>query len=238
MKKEFKVLILEDDPFFEISLKYMFLDSVYEIVKVINCQTLLDESINFNKINLVISNVFIKGNYLTKELFLDLKRKGIPVVFISSVIEDNKYEELKDSVQGYLVKPFHKNTLLSVLKNCLEQSRKSKLHDFIDKKYLFVRNKGRELEKINFSEIVYLESAGNYCFINTLTKKYAEKISLTKMLKDKLDARFRRVHHKFAINAEYLERVGRAEVKLTNLTLPMSNTFKQNLNDITKNNEV
>ena len=119
MKKEFKVLILEDDPFFEISLKYMFLDSVYEIVKVINCQTLLDESINFNKIDLVISNVFIKGNYLTKELFLDLRRKGIPVVCISSVTEDNKYEELKDLVQGYLVKPFHKNTLLSVLNNAL-----------------------------------------------------------------------------------------------------------------------
>ncbi len=119
MKKEFKVLILEDDPFFEISLKYMFLDSIYEIVKVINCQTLLDESINFNKIDLVISNVFIKGNYLTKELFLDLRRKGIPVVCISSVTEDNKYEELKDLVQGYLVKPFHKNTLLSVLNNAL-----------------------------------------------------------------------------------------------------------------------
>jgi AmiR/NasT family two-component response regulator len=119
VKKEFKVLILEDDPFFEISLKYMFLDSVYEIVKVINCQTLLDESINFNKIDLVISNVFIKGNYLTKELFLDLRRKGIPVVCISSVTEDNKYEELKDLVQGYLVKPFHKNTLLSVLNNAL-----------------------------------------------------------------------------------------------------------------------
>jgi AmiR/NasT family two-component response regulator len=119
VKKEFKVLILEDDPFFEISLKYMFLDSIYEIVKVINCQTLLDESINFNKIDLVISNVFIKGNYLTKELFLDLRRKGIPVVCISSVTEDNKYEELKDLVQGYLVKPFHKNTLLSVLNNAL-----------------------------------------------------------------------------------------------------------------------
>jgi AmiR/NasT family two-component response regulator len=119
VKKEFKVLILEDDPFFEISLKYMFLDSIYEIVKVINCQTLLDESINFNKIDLVISNVFIKGNYLTKELFLDLKRKGIPVVCISSVAEDNKYEELKDLVQGYLVKPFHKNALLSVLNNAL-----------------------------------------------------------------------------------------------------------------------
>jgi AmiR/NasT family two-component response regulator len=119
VKKEFKVLVLEDDPFFEISLKYMFLDSVYEIVKVINCQTLLDESIDFYKIDLVISNVFMEGNYLTKELFLDLKRKGIPVVCVSSVAKDIKYEELKDLVQGYLVKPFHKNTLLSVLKNAL-----------------------------------------------------------------------------------------------------------------------
>jgi AmiR/NasT family two-component response regulator len=97
----------------------MFLDSVYEIVKVINCQTLLDESIDFYKIDLVISNVFMEGNYLTKELFLDLKRKGIPVVCVSSVAKDIKYEELKDLVQGYLVKPFHKNTLLSVLKNAL-----------------------------------------------------------------------------------------------------------------------
>jgi CheY-like chemotaxis protein len=61
----------------------------------------------------------MEGNYLTKELFLDLKRKGIPVVCVSSVAKDIKYEELKDLVQGYLVKPFHKNTLLSVLKNAL-----------------------------------------------------------------------------------------------------------------------
>lgn len=212
----------------------MFLDSIYQIVKVINCHTLLDESLNANEIDLVISNVFLQGNFLNKEFILDLKRKGIPVICISSVAEDHKYEEWKDLVQGYLVKPFHKNTLLSVLKNCLEQSRKSKLYDFIDEKYIFVRNKGRELEKINFIEIVYLEAAGNYCYINTPKKRYVEKISLTKLLKDKLDDRFRRVHHKYAINIEYLERVDRAEVKLTNITLPLSNTFKQNFNDITK----
>ena len=115
------------------------------------------------------------------------------------------------------------------------QLNKSKLYDFIDEKYFFVRNKGRELEKINFSEIVYLESQGNYCFFNTQNKRYIEKISLTKILKDKLDKRFRRIHHKFAINTEYLERVDSKEVTLTKIVLPLSNTFKHTLNDIIHN---
>lgn len=238
MKKEFNVLILEDDPFFEISLKYMFIDYGYHIIKAIDCLAHLDECLLNLKVDLLICNVFIQGYYLNKDLFLDIKRRGIPIICVTSVDEDLKYEEWKDIMQGYLVKPFYKNTLLSVLKNSLELSNRSKLYDFIDDKYLFVRNKGRELEKINFSEIVYLESQGNYCYINTLYKRYIEKISLTKILKEKLDNRFRRVHHKFAINTEYLERVDRKEVKLTTIVLPLSNTFRHTLNDITKNNLV
>ena len=238
MKKEFNVLILEDDPFFEISLKYMLLGSGYHIIKAVDCLAHLDECLLNLKVDLLICNVFIQGNYLNKDLFLDIKRRGIPIICVTSVDEDLKYEEWKDIVQGYLVKPFYKNTLLSVLKNSLEQSNRSKLYDFIDDKYLFVRNKGRQLEKINFSEIVYLESQGNYCYINTPYKRYIEKISLTKILKEKLDNRFRRVHHKFAINTEYLERVDRKEVKLTTIVLPLSNTFRHTLNDITKNNSV
>lgn len=238
MHNEYKVLLLDDDPFFEISLRHMFLETPYQIIKTINSLVYLDDSLIKNKIDLFICNVFIQGNYLNKSLFLDLNRRGIPVICVSSVNDDIKYEELKDTVQGYLVKPFHKNSMLSVVKNCIEQSSKSKLYDFLDEKYIFLKNKGRKLEKINFSEILYLESAGNYCYINTLTKRYVEKISLTKILKDKLDKRFRRIHQKFAVNSEYLERVDRFEVKLTNTTLPLSNTFRHTLNDITKSNFV
>ncbi|MDP1817314.1 MAG: LytTR family transcriptional regulator DNA-binding domain-containing protein [Leadbetterella sp.] len=238
MRTEYKVLLLDDDPFFEISLGFMFLDTPYQIIKTIDSLVHLDDSLIKHKVDLFICNVFVQGNYLYKSLFLDLKRRGIPVICITSVNEDIKYEEWKDTVQGYLVKPFHKNSLLSLVKNCLEQSIKAKLYDFMAEKYLFLKNKGRELEKINFSEIVFLESDGNYCYINTITKRYVEKKSLTKILKEKLDKRFRRIHQKYAVNSEYLERVDRFEVKLTNTVLPLSDTFRHTLNDITKSNFV
>ena len=236
MKKVFNVLILEDDPYVEISLRYMFLDSEYQIIKAIDSLDYLKDCLENYKVDLFICSVFIQGKYLNEIIFSDLIRRGIPIICFTSVQEDHKYEELKDIVQGYLVKPFYKNTLLSVLKNSLQLSSKSKLYDFIDKKFLYLNNKGRKLEKINFSEIIYLESAGNYCYINTSNKRYVERISLNKILKEKLDDRFKRVHHKYAINSEYLERVGWSEVKLTNIELPLSNTFRPKLIEFTKNN--
>lgn len=236
MKKEFNVLILEDDSYVDISLRYMFLDSEYQVIKSIDSLDDLNNCLVNYKVDLFICNVFIQGNYLDKDLFLDIKRRGIPIISFTSVEGDHKYEELKDIVQGYLVKPFYKNTLLSVLKNILQQSSKSKPYDFIDKNFLYVKYKGGKLEKINFSEIIYLEAAGNYCYINTSSKRYVERISLNKMLIDKLDNRFKRVHHKYAINSEYIERVGKSEVKLTNIELPLSNSFRQKLIDFIKDN--
>ncbi|MDP1817317.1 MAG: response regulator transcription factor [Leadbetterella sp.] len=236
MKKEFNILILEDDPYVDISLRYMFLDSEYQVIKSIDSLDYLNNCLDNYKVDLFICNVFIQGNYLDKDLFLDIKRRGIPIICFTSVEGDHKYEELKDFVQGYLVKPFYKNTLLSVLKNILQQSSKSKSYDFIDKNFLYVKYKGGKLEKINFSEIIYLEAAGNYCYINTSNKRYVERISLNKMLIDKLDNRFKRVHHKYAINSEYIERVGKSEVKLTNIELPLSNSFRQTLIDFIKDN--
>ena len=236
MKKEFNVLILEDDPYVEISLRHIFLNSEYQVIKSIDSLTYLKDCLENYKVDLFICNLFIQGNYLDKELFLDIKRRGIPIICLTSVEGDHKYEELKDIVQGYLVKPFYKNTLLSVLKNCLQHLSKSNLYDFIDEKFVFVRFKRGKLEKIYFSEIIHLEAAGNYCYINTSNKRYVERISLVKMLKDKLDNRFIRVHHKYAINSEYIERVGRYEVKLTNIELPLSNSFRQTLIDFIKDN--
>lgn len=233
------MLVLEDDPFFQTSLRYMLKDSNFEIKETFDNINDLKIYLNENTIDIFICDLNIQGEYVNRELLLNIKMLDIPIICITATLDEEIYNEIKDLVNGYLVKPFHKITLLSALKNGLDQFRKDKLHNFIDEKYIFVRNKGSELERFNFSEILYLESDGNYCYIYTKGKKVIEKISLTKLLKDKLDNRFRRVHHKFAINTEYIMSTGANElILLNNHKIPWSSTFKNNLIDILQSKKI
>ena len=236
MKKErITVLVLEDDPFFQASLGYMLKDSTYIIEDAIDNLDALEKCLNEKSYDILICDLNIQGEYVKRELLLKIKMLNIPIICITATLEEGIYNEIKDIVNGYLVKPFHKITLHSTLAHGLDQFRKDKLHNFIDEKYLFIRKQGSVLEKFNFSDIMYLESEGNYCFIHTKTKKVVEKISLTKLLKEKLDDRFKRVHHKFAINSEFLESLGSNElILLDNQKIPWSSTFKSNLKDIVR----
>lgn len=229
------MLVLEDDPFFQTSLGYMLKDSDYIIEDAIDNLDALEKCLNEKSYDILICDLNIQGEYVKRELLLKIKMLNITIICITATLEEGIYNEIKDIVNGYLVKPFHKITLHSTLAHGLDQFRKDKLHNFIDEKYLFIRKQGSVLEKFNFSEIVYLESEGNYCFIHTKTKKVVEKISLTKLLKEKLDGRFRRVHHKFAINSEFLESMGSSElILLDKHKIPWSSTFKSNLKDIVR----
>jgi DNA-binding LytR/AlgR family response regulator len=232
-KEKVSVLVLEDDLFFQTALGYMLKDSNYIIEDAIDNLNSLEECLNTKSYDLLICDLNIQGEYVKPELLLKIKMLNIPILCITATLEEKIYNDLKEIVNGYLVKPFHKITLLSTLEKCLEQFTKAKLHDFIDQKYLFVRKHGSVLEKFNFSDILYVESEGNYCYIHTKGKKVIEKISLTKLLKEKLDDRFRRVHHKYAINTEFLSSMGSNEIILfSNHKIPCSSTFKSNLNDV------
>jgi DNA-binding LytR/AlgR family response regulator len=229
------VLIMEDDLFFQTSLRYMLKDSKYNIACTIDNLNILEKCLDENEIDIFICGLNIEGEYIKREVLLKIRMLGIPIICITATQEEGIYNEIKEIVSGYLVKPFHKLTLHSTLALSLEQFRKDKLHDFMDQKYLFIRTQGSVLEKFNFSDILYLESQGNYCYIYTKNRKVIEKISLTKLLKYKLDVRFKRVHQKYAINTEYLESLGAAElILLNNQKIPISPTFKSNLNDITR----
>ncbi|CAN1500245.1 LytT Response regulator of the LytR/AlgR family [Spirosomataceae bacterium] len=227
------VLILEDDLFFQTSLRYMLKDSQFNIVCTIDNLNVLQKCLDENEIDIFICGLNIEGEYIKREVLLKISMLGIPIICVTATLDEGIYNEIKDIVSGYLVKPFHKLTLHSTLTLSLKQFRKDKLLDFMDQKYLFIRTHGSVLEKFNFSDILYLESQGNYCYIYTRNRKLIEKISLTKLLKYKLDVRFKRVHRKYAINTEYLESLGAAElILLNNQKIPMSPTFKSNLNDI------
>lgn len=227
-KRKINILIIEDDPFSQKSLSYMLNDENVEIIGQIDNYKSSIKYLEQVRIDLIISNVVIHGDFIKKDTLKMIKLKRIPMLCISSVFDENIYNEIKFYIDGFIIKPFHKITLQSTVGGIINQYYKSEEHNFVSENLLKVKDKKLPLGGINFSEIVYLESNENYCYIYTKDKKLVEKISLRKLLIDKLDFRFIRVHHKYAINSEHIEKVEQKEVVLSeNIIIPRSQGYRK-----------
>ena len=71
--------------------------------------------------------------------------------------------------------------------------------------FLFIK-KGKELKKVLFKDIVYLEVEERYVDIYTVHEKFVIMISLKKIL-HLLDSRFHQTHRNHVVNIDYIEKI-------------------------------
>lgn len=233
-----KVLILEDDPLFAIKLEIMLNDSDFQIVSIFNNIPDAVDYLSLNPIDVLISDLIIDHKPLGKKFIEEISPANFPIIGITSSLDHSFYQEIKDHIMGFLVKPFHKNSLVALLESSCIIFEERKLHDFLSKKFLLLSGKGGKLERVNFTDIIYLESCVNYVTIISNLGKYAKKISLNKIQKYELNDNFIRIHHRYVVNTVFISNTNLKEVTLKNdTTLPVSRTFVNNLKDFIKAKE-
>ncbi|MFC3813344.1 LytR/AlgR family response regulator transcription factor [Lacihabitans lacunae] len=228
MKKN--ILILEDDPLYALKLEMMLEGSEFHIIAIVDNILSAFEYINKTEVDIFVSDLIIDSKPKGIEFIKEISPSNFPIVGITSSLEEDFYNELKDYLDNYLVKPFHKISFFSVLNRALLNFKEKKQHDFLAHKYILLSGKSGRLEKVNFTDIIYLESDINYVTIYTLLGKYAKKISLKRIMKESLDQTFLRIHHKYVINSAYISVLNLKEVILNNgLTFPVSRSFLENI---------
>lgn len=229
------VVILEDDQIFQIKLEHMLYETEFRVMNIFADTQKIEEYLETERVDIFISDLYIGNKPDGAEIIKKVSLKKIPIVCITTCQEDKIYYKLNDYLSGYLVKPFHRITLLSTLRKAIQNQKKDQLIDFIDRKYLMITGKLGRLEKINFSDIVHLEASGNYTIIVTKTAKFAKKISMNKLLQFELDARFRRIHSKYIINSEMITSLTYKSLVLNNNDVYIiSRNFKKNIKDLYK----
>lgn len=234
--KNIKVVLLEDDSIDRLKIEIMLSNtesSEYEIILIETFNTL--ESLllylkhQIKEIDVIISDIFINNKAKGLKLLKEIPNSDIPVILTTSSHDTAIYIEAKSirKVQ-YLIKPFHKLTLQSSIILAFEENEKRKLHFVDDSKFLFFKSKLNQNERINLSDIIFIEADGNYCYIYTQEKKYVLKKSLSKLISEDLDKHFFRTHHKFAVNRNYIKLLRSRTILLTNnVDLPIGISFKQ-----------
>ena len=186
---------------------------------------------------------YLKNNKVDV-LFLDINMDELSGIELlesskinSQVIITTAYQEyaLKGyelQITDYLLKPFTFNRFLQAVNKAqenLSQRISDKQLDFI-----FVKTENR-LEKITINDILYIEGMRDYLRIHTVNKKIMTLQSFNELEQLLPPHLVCRVHKSYMVAVNKIESIERSEIKIGNVIIPVSVTYKDLLFQLINN---
>lgn len=165
---------------------------------------------------------------------LELRKKlmDIPVcVFITSHPE-HAAESFELETLDFIVKPLREERFIQTvarIEEFMEVKHKADLYEasFGDD-FIYIKD-GYEKVKVKLHDIWYLEALKDYCILVTAHKRYCVFSGIGNLLKEEHFKTFVRIHRSYAVQKQFVEKVGTQTVTLINeISLPIGNSFKEN----------
>jgi two-component system LytT family response regulator len=178
---------------------------------------------------------YLKSNKVDL-LFLDINMDELSGIELlesskidSQVIITTAYQEyaLKGyelNVTDYLLKPFTFERFLKAVNKAQENLAQTKPDSQTE--FIFVKTENR-LEKINISDILFIEGMRDYRRIHTVNKRIMtlQNFSeLEKMLPSNLICR---VHKSYMVSINKIESIERSRIKISDQIIPVSETYRE-----------
>ncbi len=136
------------------------------------------------------------------------------IIFITSLLEYVQ-EGYKVRAYRYLLKPIKYEDLKENILSCVS--------DIIKKRDNFMIVEGNGINyKITIKEITYIEIIRNDITIHTIDKDYNTKNRIKNLEKELLMYNFFRCHKSYLINMEHIEFIGKNNVIIQNIEIPVS----------------
>ena len=216
------VIIIEDEP---LALKKVV--GFVEKVDYLSLSKTFDnaiEAISYLKSN-AIDLIFldIQMEEFTGIQFLEAV-KVRPKVIITTAYDKYAIKGYELDVADYLLKPFTFERFLQAVErvsNSITVSQTPSNNDFI-----FVKTEYR-LEKIELSEILYIEGMSEYLRVVTKTKKVMTLQSFKTLEEQLPKVNFTRVHKSYIVAIDKIENIERNRIKIGEMLIPISDTYKE-----------
>ncbi|UQB67540.1 LytR/AlgR family response regulator transcription factor [Epilithonimonas zeae] len=215
-----KCIVVDDEPL-AVSLlgsyveKMPFLDLVFSTENPIEAL----EYIQKNEADLIFLDIQMPE--LTGINFMKIVGNKLKYILTTAYAE-YAMEGYEHNVVDYLLKPisfgrFEKSALKA-------QERFAVSQDSLDS-YFFVKSSGQQY-KVNFSDILFIESIKDYVNIKTENQEYIVLETL-KSLENQLPENFARVHKSFIINIDKIEKMDVKNVSINSeIEIPIGETYK------------
>lgn len=219
---QINVIVIEDEPLAQKKV-VGFIEKI-EYLQLVKTFDNAIEAISFLKttsIDLIFLDIQMEE--FTGIQFLETL-KIRPKVIITTAYDKYAIKGYELEVADYLLKPFTFERFLQAVErisNTFTEVQALNNNDFI-----FVKTEYR-LEKINLSEILYVEGMSEYLRVVTSTKKIMTLQSFKSIEELLPKGNFIRVHKSYIVAIDKIESIERNRLKIKEMILPLSDTYKE-----------
>lgn len=148
-----------------------------------------------------------------------------PPVIFTTAYPNYAVEGFELNAIDYLVKPFGFERFYKAVEKVLKQSERQEQPRST---YLTVKV-DKKLFKVNFDDIVYIESIGDYAKLHLRDKVLITSETLRSYESTLPDQQFVRIHKTYIISLKFLEYVEGNQVKIQELKLPVGKAYREML---------
>ena len=187
-----------------------------------------------NDADLLLMDIHIRGEYDGIELAQMIRvDHTTPIIFITSLKDDMTFRRAsRVGATNFIIKPFDQLQLQRAIELVVSQVEKTDdatpINDGNEPDHFFAK-KNDQFEKINFEDINYVETEGQYCFVYANEKKYVLTISLNQFALRLPKGLFLQTHRSFIINKSKIKSVNPKEntILIENEVIPISRRNKK-----------
>lgn len=157
-----------------------------------------------------------------------------PKVIIVSAYEQYALKGYEFDVTDYLLKPVSFDRFLKSV---------NKVHDLLQKQqqndidYIFVKS-DKQLKKIQFKDILFIESMENYVIIQTVSSKEIVYTTLKQIYESLPQDIFQQTHRSYIVNIEKVTAIDGNQLNITSHKIPVARNFRDNIFNLILNNRL
>jgi DNA-binding LytR/AlgR family response regulator len=224
-------IIVDDEPVARGILE-SYIDKVGNIEVLKSCKNVVEafDVINNNQVDLVFLDINmpeVSGLTLAKAL-----GKKTKVIF-TTAYREYAIDGFDLQAVDYLLKPISFERFLKAVHNFFDiSSQKVTSSDSVAKKnenhFIFVRSE-RKMVKVDFGEILYVESLSDYIKIHTNNKTIVTRETITNIEAKLPKSQFLRIHRSYIASIKNIESYTNEFVEIKNKALPISRSYKESI---------
>lgn len=149
-----------------------------------------------------------------------------PLVVFTTAYPEYAIEGYELDVLDYLLKPISFSRFLKTAMKAQDYLLRERRKEQTAEDFFFIKA-NQKLEKINMTDVLYVEAMSNYIIVHTKQKKYIAYLTF-KGIEEKLPSKlFVRIHKSFLVSINAIQTIDINEVKLENCTLPISKSYRE-----------
>ncbi len=166
---------------------------------------------------------------------LDFRKKTleVPVCIYITSHPEHAVESFELETLDFIVKPIKFDRFaqtMSRIEEFLEIKHKALLFESSIGGDIIYIKEGHEQTKVKLHDILYLEALKDYTLVVTNQKRHCVLSSIGNLLKESHFQSFIRIHRSFAVQKQYIKKIGSLEIELNNnVLIPLGRSYKENL---------